>query len=69
MERPPTVTEGLHSIPLTMIAERQVSFGDFKGKTVLVVDVASKCGFSPVRGPLSAIFVQGFRDTGRAEQL
>ncbi|GAB3536615.1 glutathione peroxidase [Arthrobacter tecti] len=39
--------QNLHDIPLTMIDGSERSFGEFKGKTVLVVNVASQCGFTP----------------------
>ena len=37
----------LHGIPLTLIDGTSTTFGQFAGKTVLVVNVASKCGFTP----------------------
>jgi glutathione peroxidase len=37
----------LHSIPLTMLDGRETTFGEFAGRAVLVVNVASKCGFTP----------------------
>lgn len=52
------MTETLHSIPLTMIDGQQASFGDFEGKTVLVVNVASKCGLTPQYDALEALYRQ-----------
>lgn len=48
--------QNLHDIPLTMIDGTEGSFGDFKGKTVLVVNVASQCGFTPQYTALEAIY-------------
>ena len=48
--------QSLHDIPLTMIDGTERSFGDFKGKTVLVVNVASQCGFTPQYTALEALY-------------
>lgn len=48
-------TQQLHGIDLTMIDGSEASFGDFKGKTVLVVNVASKCGLTPQYEDLEAL--------------
>ncbi len=37
----------LYDIPLRTLAGAETSLGEFKGKTVLVVNVASKCGLTP----------------------
>jgi glutathione peroxidase len=37
----------VHDIDLQTLAGAPASFGDFAGKTVLVVNVASKCGLTP----------------------
>lgn len=47
--------QNLHDIPLTMIDGTERSFGDFRGKTVLVVNVASQCGFTPQYTALEAL--------------
>ena len=37
----------LYDIPLTTLSGAPTSLGDYKGKAVLVVNVASKCGLTP----------------------
>jgi glutathione peroxidase len=37
----------LHDIPVNNLAGQPASLGDLAGKTVLVVNVASKCGLTP----------------------
>ncbi|MFT2817750.1 glutathione peroxidase [Leifsonia sp. A12D58] len=46
----------LYDIPLTMIDGTQSTFGQFKGKTVLVVNVASHCGFTPQYQGLEGLY-------------
>lgn len=41
------MTAALDSIPLTMLDGRATTFGEFAGDVVLVVNVASRCGFTP----------------------
>jgi glutathione peroxidase len=40
-----------------------VSLAEYKGKVILVVNTASKCGFTPQLGPLQKIFAD-YRDRG-----
>lgn len=37
----------LHDVSLVMLDGRQTTFGEFAGRAVLVVNVASKCGLTP----------------------
>jgi glutathione peroxidase len=53
----------LHDIPLILIDGTQTTFGQFAGKTVLVVNVASKCGFTPQYAGLEALY-RRFADDG-----
>jgi glutathione peroxidase len=58
----------LHSIPLTLIDGTETDFGRFKGEVVLVVNVASECGFTPQYAGLEALHnkfrSQGFQVLG-----
>lgn len=41
------MTASLYDIPLKRIDGSDASLGNFKGKAVLVVNTASKCGLTP----------------------
>ncbi|ANP72092.1 glutathione peroxidase [Cryobacterium arcticum] len=53
----------LYDIPLTLIDGTPTTFGRFAGKTVLVVNVASKCGFTPQYAGLEALYKR-YADSG-----
>jgi glutathione peroxidase len=46
----------LYGIDLTMNDGSRKSFGDFRGRPVLVVNVASKCGFTPQYAGLEELY-------------
>jgi glutathione peroxidase len=53
----------LYSIPLTLNDGTETTFGRFRGNVVLVVNVASKCGFTPQYTGLETLY-EKFRDRG-----
>ncbi len=46
----------LHDFTMRSIDGRETNLGDFKGKAVLVVNVASRCGFTPQYTGLQALY-------------
>ncbi|MGG5172342.1 glutathione peroxidase [Pseudarthrobacter sp. J1738] len=53
----------LYSTPLTMSDGTETTFGRFEGKAVLVVNVASKCGFTPQYEGLQKLYTT-YKDQG-----
>jgi glutathione peroxidase len=53
----------LYEIPLTLIDGTETTFDDFRGKTVLVVNVASQCGFTPQYAGLEALY-EKYKEAG-----
>lgn len=53
----------LYRVPLTLNDGSPTDFGRFKGKVVMVVNVASNCGFTPQYTGLETLY-QKFRDRG-----
>jgi glutathione peroxidase len=60
---PRTPVTPLYSIPLTLNDGTATDFGRFKGKVVMVVNVASNCGFTPQYAGLETLY-EKFRDRG-----
>lgn len=60
--RKPSVNP-IHSIPLTLNDGTETDFGRFKGNVVMVVNVASQCGFTPQYAGLELLYGK-FKDRG-----
>jgi glutathione peroxidase len=56
-------TKSIYDFTMRSIDGEQVSLGKFKGKVVLVVNVASKCGFTPQYAGLEALY-EKYKDKG-----
>jgi glutathione peroxidase len=52
-----------HQFSFTSIDGKPMSMADFKGKTVLVVNTASQCGFTPQYTALEAVYKK-YKDKG-----
>ncbi len=57
------MSDSLFDIPVTTIKGEQKTLADFGGKAVLVVNTASKCGFTPQYKGLEELWQQ-YRDKG-----
>ncbi len=49
---------GIYQFTVRTIDGKSESLADFKGKTLLIVNTASKCGFTPQYGELEKIYEQ-----------
>ena len=56
-------TGNAYQFSFTSIDGKQMSMADFKGKTVLVVNTASQCGFTPQYSALEAVYKK-YKDKG-----
>ena len=54
---------GVYSFTLNSIDGKPAPLADYKGKVVLLVDVASQCGFTPQYSALEAIY-EKYKDQG-----
>jgi glutathione peroxidase len=56
-------TKSIYDFTMRSIDGEQVSLGKYKGKVVLLVNVASKCGFTPQYTGLEALY-EKYKDKG-----
>ena len=57
------MTASIYDIPVRKISGAEASLGEHKGKVVLVVNVASKCGLTPQYEGLESLY-RKYRDRG-----
>ncbi|QLG88371.1 glutathione peroxidase [Chitinibacter bivalviorum] len=48
----------LYDIPLVLLNGQSASMADFRGQVILVVNVASRCGFTPQYAGLQSLYLQ-----------
>jgi glutathione peroxidase len=58
-----THAQALYKIPVKDIDHKDTSLGAYQGKVLLVVNVASKCGFTPQYKALEAVY-EKYKDKG-----
>jgi glutathione peroxidase len=58
-----TSAESISKIPIKDIDQKETTLGAYKGKVLLVVNVASKCGLTPQYKDLEALYLK-YKDQG-----
>jgi len=57
------VSDAPWTLPLTLLDGRETTFGEWQGRTLLIVNVASACGFTPQYEGLERLW-RAHRDAG-----
>ena len=57
------VTMGVYDFQSKTIDGKEISLSEYKGKTLLIVNVASQCGFTPQYEGLEKLYEQ-YKDKG-----
>jgi glutathione peroxidase len=58
-----SAASGLYSFTLNSIDGKPAPLADYKGKVVLLVNVASQCGYTPQYAPLESVY-EKYKDQG-----
>src|SRR5579862_518211 len=58
-----THAQSLYKIPVKDIDQKETNLGAYQGKVLLIVNVASKCGFTPQYAALESVY-EKYKDKG-----